>query len=134
MKLCYETSDGEIFYNLEKAKAHEAKIEHNKVLTDCEGNEDVAHYLNTTYSGRDLLKKHSLDEEGIWEVKGEDPNCDLGGYHHCPHLFTAKGKLIDVLNKAVNVPKFYTWGGGGTITKTSIEILDIDTGRNEVIE
>jgi hypothetical protein len=28
-----------------------------------------------------LLEKHSVEEKGIWQIYGEDPNCDLGGPH-----------------------------------------------------
>jgi hypothetical protein len=31
---------------------------------------DYDHYINTTYSGKELIKKHSLDEYGTWLVCG----------------------------------------------------------------
>jgi len=72
-----------------------------------------------TYSGRKLLEEHSLDEEGTWEVKGEDPNCDFGGAHHEPHLGYFKGRLRDVIETAVELKGFWQWGGGGRIVKSS---------------
>jgi len=69
------------------------------------------------YSGTHLLKEHSLDEEGIWEVRGEDPNCDLGGSHHEPYLCTLEGKLYDVIHEAVLMHGFWQWGSGGSIKK-----------------
>ena len=72
----------------------------------------VQKYLET-YSGKELLKKHSLDTKGIWRVYGEDPNCDMGGYHHNPYLGTFEGTLEDVLEHAVQLARFYSWGGGG---------------------
>lgn len=72
-------------------------------------------YLKT-YACEYLLKNHSLDEDGIWEVVGEDPN-DLGGHHSQPHLFYASGKLIDVIKKAVVTARFWYWGAGGDIKK-----------------
>lgn len=75
-------------------------------------------YLET-YSGRELLKQHSLREQGIWCVRGEDPNCDLGGPHHEPMLGYFEGTLEDVIREAVELPSFWTWGGGGRITKQS---------------
>lgn len=69
------------------------------------------------YNGQLLLKKHTLDEEGLWQVTGEDPNCDMGGYHHEPHLGYFKGKLENVLKHAVHISGFWAWGGGGNIIK-----------------
>lgn len=83
---------------------------------------DFEKYLNS-YDGRRLLKVYSLEEYGVWRVHGEDPNCDFGGYHYQPYLFTAKGNLRDVINKAVKHPSWYTWGGGGSIDR--IEIVEV---------
>ena len=79
-------------------------------------------YLSS-YDGSSLRKKYSLDEYGVWKVHGEDPNCDFGGYHYKPYLFTAKGKLRDVINKAVEHPSWYTWGRGGSIDR--IEVMEV---------
>lgn len=73
-----------------------------------------------TYAGAALLKKHHLNEAGIWQVRGEDPNCDFGGHHHMPYLGTYEGKLGDVISIAVDLPGFWTWGGGGDITRISL--------------
>lgn len=73
--------------------------------------------FSKTYSGGELLSKYSLDEEGTWEVRGEDPNCDFGGYHHEPFLGYYKGKLRDVIELAVELPGFWSWGSGGRIIK-----------------
>lgn len=75
--------------------------------------------FSKTYSGGELLSKYSLDEEGTWEVRGEDPNCDFGGYHHEPFLGYYKGKLRDVIELAVELPGFWSWGSGGRINKAS---------------
>jgi hypothetical protein len=74
-------------------------------------------YLNSTYSGANLLKEHSLHEEGLWQIFGEDPNCDFGGSHHSPELGIVEGKLEDVIAYAVNLPGFWNWGGGGHFKK-----------------
>ena len=60
---------------------------------------------------------YAPDEFGTWRVYGEDPNCDLGGPHHEPDLGTFTGLYKDVVNKAVDLPGFFTWGGGGKIVK-----------------
>lgn len=78
--------------------------------------------FKNTYSYQSLLKKHSLDEVGIWEVRGEDPNCDLGGHHYEPKLGTFSGKLEDIVAYAVTLPSFWQWGSGGNITKVSAPV------------
>ena len=85
-------------------------------------------YLNESYSGRELLKKHGLTETGVWEVLGEDPNCDLGGFHHRPSLGFYRGSLQEVVEVAVDLHGFWQWGGGGTIKK-SIPPNIIDLGE-----
>lgn len=83
--------------------------------------------FTSTYSGRHLLEKHSLSEAGVWEVRGEDSNCDMGGSHYMPYLGTYEGKLRDVINIAVDLPRFWTWGAGGDITKISIVKVDANS-------
>jgi hypothetical protein len=83
------------------------------------------HKFLNTYSGGELLKKHSLDEEGIWQIYGEDPNCDMGGAHHEPLLVTVEGKLDDVIQHAVELPRFWSWGSGGRIRKLD-NIIKVD--------
>lgn len=73
-------------------------------------------FLNT-YSGEKLLEKHSLDEEGVWRILGEDPNCDFGGHHYRPELDIVTGCLRDVIAYAVELPDFWQWGAGGGIIK-----------------
>lgn len=70
-----------------------------------------------TYSYRDLIKNHTLEEEGIWQIFGEDPNCDMGGPHIQPSLGFVEGKLSDVIEYAVELPNFWQWGSGGDIKK-----------------
>lgn len=70
-----------------------------------------------TYNGKKLLEKHSLKETGVWKIEGEDPNCDFGGHHYSPDLGTYEGMLEDIISLAVDIPSFWTWGAGGTITR-----------------
>ncbi|MFC1723963.1 hypothetical protein ACFL0V_07545, partial [Nanoarchaeota archaeon] len=51
-------------------------------------------------------EKINPEEEGIWDVYGEDPNCDMGGSHVMPHLGRYAGKFGDVLAIAVQHPKW----------------------------
>lgn len=64
-----------------------------------------------------LFEKYSRDEDGVWEIRGEDPNCDLGGPHHEPHLDTVEGKYADIVEYALTLGGFFQWGYGGSIKK-----------------
>jgi hypothetical protein len=74
--------------------------------------EKVREYLANEYK-----PNYKLETEGIWNVYGEDPNCDLGGSHIEPFLGRFEGRFIDVLEHAVTMPRFYAWGGGGKVKK-----------------
>lgn len=73
--------------------------------------------------GRQLIKRHKLDEYGVWKVEGEDPNADLYGVHVTPLLGYFEGTLEKVIRHAVYLKKFWTWGAGGTITKVEGELI-----------
>lgn len=75
------------------------------------------------YTASTLLKKHSLDECGIWEVRGEDENCGMAGAHYTPLLGYFEGKLSDVIEHAVGLNRFWQWGGGGEINHVEIQII-----------
>lgn len=78
-----------------------------------------SNYEKTAYY-RGLILEHTLDEYGVWEVRGEDQNPDLGGSHHTPFLGRFEGILSDIIDYAVELPSFWTWGGGGEIKKALI--------------
>lgn len=80
--------------------------------------------FRNTYSYKELVKKHSLDEVGVWEIRGEDPNCDFGGSHYQPCLATVTGRLEEVIENAVELSSFWTWGAGGDIRQVRIISLD----------
>lgn len=75
----------------------------------------------TTYSGKRLLEQYSLTETGLWLIRGEDPNCDWGGFHHQPILGYREGVLRDVIEEAVEMGGFWQWGSGGSIEKVSVK-------------
>jgi hypothetical protein len=112
----YTCSDGKTFTDEKLAENHETEIT-RKSETRYEN------WINTSYSGKKLLAKHSLKEVGIWRIRGEDPNCDMGGAHYMTELGTVEGKLEDVIRYAVKIPNFYTWGSGGDILKIEIKRL-----------
>ena len=113
MYTVYETTDGKTFSDERSAKEHEDRINKSH-------NSRYERFFKT-YSGADLLKKHSLTEHGVWEVRGEDPNCDLGGHHHQPYIGTFTGTLDSVIRHAVTYDSWETWGGGGSIKKVKIK-------------
>jgi len=79
-------------------------------------------YTEVSYSGRKL--KSRLDEVGVWLVKGEDLNADFGGHHYQPVLGYFEGRLEDVIRHAVELPEFWTWGGGGDFEKIEIKKVE----------
>lgn len=103
----FVTNDGAEFDNRMDAELHEAN-QRNRAKQDYE------RFL-CTYSGNQLLGKHALTEHNVWEVRGEDPNCDFGGHHHEPFIANVEGTLENVIKWAVVQPNFWTWGGGGSI-------------------
>jgi hypothetical protein len=91
-------------------------------------------YQTTSAFGH-LMEKHKLDEEGIWQVYGEDPNCDMGGSHIQPYLGLFSGKLVDVLNYAVELPDFWQWGAGGDIKKLGAPVhITADSVRERSLD
>jgi hypothetical protein len=82
----------------------------------------------------ELLQAHRATETGLWAIHGEDPNCDLGGYHSNPLLATVEGRYADVVEYALNLKGFFGWGSGGYIEKiepTKItKIKKIGKGKN----
>jgi hypothetical protein len=78
--------------------------------------------FKSTYSYKQLMKNHSLSEHGIWEILGEDPNCDMGGSHHQPSLEIVEGTLEKAIQYGVELPGFWQWGGGGSIIKRETKI------------
>lgn len=86
-----------------------------------------------SYEGKTLLAKHSMSDVGIWHIKGEDPNCDMGGSHHQPSLGFVEGKLEDVIHYAVTLKGFWVWGAGGSITKINIIKVNQATTTKRIV-
>jgi hypothetical protein len=70
-----------------------------------------------------LKEKYQPNEFGLWEIRGEDPNCDLGGSHHEPLLTRVEGTYSDAVEAALSLDGFWTWGFGGRIKKVEFEKL-----------
>jgi RNAse (barnase) inhibitor barstar len=88
-------------------------------------------YLKTYY-GQDLIKKYPLFQKGVWEVRGEDSNCDFGGSHHMPQLGFYEGTLDEVIDIAVNLPNFWQWGSGGKIEPIKITSMETANKRKQL--
>lgn len=73
-----------------------------------------------TYNGKIMFSVHGFNEFGFWKIRGEDPNCDMGGYHHMPDLGIFNGTFKEALMFAFNHPQFYAWGGGGDLIKVEM--------------
>lgn len=71
-------------------------------------------------------EEYSPEEQGTWNIYGEDPNCDFGGHHSQPFLGTVTGTYKNVLEYAQTLAGWTTWGGGGRIQKIS-PTVDVDT-------
>jgi len=67
---------------------------------------------------------YKLDEYGIWEAKGEDPNADFGGLHSCPSLGFYEGTYQEVLNYAQTLKGWTCWGRGGHLNKINVTKVD----------
>lgn len=93
-------------------------------------NNPLTEKYRNTYSGRKLFENYSPSDYGIWQVLGEDSNADFGGSHYRPTLGYFEGKLEDVVNYAVNIQRFWSWGAGGEITPIKI----VEVNENTVAE
>lgn len=78
------------------------------------------------YVRANLLKKYPPDTFGRWRILGEDSNCDFGGSHYQPHLETVTGTYSNVVEYAISLNSFFTWGGGGDIIQEETHIKNID--------
>ena len=88
-------------------------------------NDSYTRYIES-HNGKKLLREHKLDEYGRWDIYGEDSNCDFGGSHHVPFLVTLEGKLEDVIRYAVQMERFWIWGGGGDIRPSIRDVIKVD--------
>lgn len=88
--------------------------------------DDYNRFLATN-AGKRLLDNHSLNDEGLWQVFGEDPKCGLHGSNHQPSLGFFQGKLGDIIMYAVKLQKFWQWGAGGDFEKITPVAIDHTT-------
>jgi len=94
--------------------------------------QQVADFWNG-WAGKELkqkLENGTYNMLGTWHIEGEDPNADLGGHHHNPHIAFVYGNIHEIIPIAVQVRRFYSWGSGGRFTQ--INTLDVPEFRDLV--
>jgi hypothetical protein len=79
-----------------------------------------------------LLENYSPDEHGTWKIFGEDQNAELTGPHHEPKLQTVTGTYGNVVEYALTLDGFFSWGRGGRIEKKACQtkLLNVDALSN----
>ena len=91
-----------------------------------------------------LLSKYPPTQSGMWKILGEDPNCDFGGSHHEPELEIVTGEYRNVVEYALCIKDFFSWGRGGRIVEVknnnlknidnfmSNEMIRLESRRNQL--
>lgn len=79
-----------------------------------------------------LLENYSANEHGTWKIFGEDQNAELTGPHHEPKLETVTGTYGNVVEYALTLDGFFSWGRGGRIEKKACQtkLLNVDALTN----
>lgn len=114
IKIQYVCSDGEKFDTQYDAEKYEESLVYK--------HEELRQKFLNSYDGRKLIKNHALNEFGIWQIYGESSNADYySGSHHMPLLVTVQGSLDAVIDYAIDLDKFFTYGSGGQITKVVVD-------------
>lgn len=82
------------------------------------------------FSAREkLLAVYDPKAYGIWHVRGEGEGPSASD---CPSLGYFQGTYEQVVDIALKMPKFFTWGDGGTITY--LKVKDATTFDVEEVE
>lgn len=76
-----------------------------------------------------LLAQFPLTKEGIWEVRAEDENCDLGGSHYQRLLGYYSGRYGDIVDFALELRGFFAWGHGGDIKEVTVTQIDASKAK-----
>lgn len=64
-----------------------------------------------------LLENYDAAEHGTWSIYGEDQSAELTGSHHEPKLEVVTGTYKNVVEYALTLDGFFSWGRGGRIQK-----------------
>ena len=71
-----------------------------------------------------LLKEKPQEHYDVWEIRGEDPNPDMGGHHHMPRLMILRSTYEEAVEIALNLKNFIGWGAGGDIRPVIIMTIN----------
>lgn len=84
----------------------------------------VADYITLTTNGKELMKHKTLQDVGIWQMYGEDPNCSplTSVFKTDILLITIQGSLEQALKIAMGFPSFYTMGCGGRVKEIVVNV------------
>lgn len=80
--------------------------------------------VEQSYWWREYGSKIDPNTKGVWQILGEDPNCDLGGYYHEPSLGTVRGTFEEALEYAVDQRGFFGWSCGRVVPLNIIDLED----------
>lgn len=106
-KQVWQADDGKIFN------------EHSELITYEQA--EACKLVNKVAKVREALNRHNYSrmpkdsDQGIWHIRGEDPNCDMHGPHVQPSLCYFKGSYKQAIEQAATLPTFFAWGAGGNI-------------------
>jgi hypothetical protein len=73
------------------------------------------------FPGTATFLKYTMDTHGVWQIRGEDPNCDSAGMHGKPHICYIEGTYEDAIKRAARAKDFFTFGSGGSIELIVVE-------------
>lgn len=73
-----------------------------------------------TIPGREVTGRFLLHEKSIWGFWGELDDPSMFGNHVNPFLGIFEGTLHEAIKKALTVPRFNSWGGGGIIRPVTV--------------
>lgn len=80
-----------------------------------------------------FLTKYPRSQRGVWLIRGEDHNADLCGPHDMPKLAKVTGTYEQAVDYALDIPRFVSWGRGGSIEPVVTEpIIDLDNLQEDL--
>jgi hypothetical protein len=80
-----------------------------------------------------FLTKYPRSQRGVWLIRGEDDNADLAGPHDKPKLAKVTGTYEQAVDYALDIPRFVSWGRGGSIEPVVTEpIIDLDNLQEDL--
>lgn len=86
-------------------------------------NEKFLKYTQESWSGKRLVAEHDLGTRGIWKIIGENDSPDgMGG--HTPELGIVEGCLLDVINYALTLDRF--WQGDIKFIAPAIPVVNAE--------